>query len=263
MPLENRWPSAHQTTWALLPRSYISAYVSRVRIKGTFVAIGFVAIAGASGACALVSGLSGFTNADSADSSAPPGPSEDVSAPTQDSAKPVPETSTDLESSSDGSQTTEEIGDAGPTEEAAETDAVSDAPADLADAPVDGGPPALDAGPVVDAGDGASAGDDGGDGGCQPVTHNNGFGQTFVDCVALNTHDETQAHKACLALEAGACAVRTVNCVSGAPQMLECENTLGQCACWAYTGTYTGSANKDSLSNLCACPTASLSPAWN
>jgi hypothetical protein len=101
------------------------------------------------------------------------------------------------------------------------------------------------------------------DGGCQPVTHNNGFGQTFVDCVALNTHDETQAHKACLALEAGACSVMSVNCVSGAPQMLECESTLGQCACWAYTGTYTGSANKDSLSNLCACPTASLSPPWN
>jgi|GEM_PF-6195390 len=34
---------------------------------------------------------------------------------------------------------------------------------------------------------------------CVPVTHTNGVGQTWRDCVPVGTYDETQAMKACLA----------------------------------------------------------------
>ena len=43
---------------------------------------------------------------------------------------------------------------------------------------------------------GAGGSDTGGTGGCE-VTHDNGVGQTWQDCVPLGTYDNTQALKAC------------------------------------------------------------------
>src|SRR5271155_3117350 len=43
---------------------------------------------------------------------------------------------------------------------------------------------------------------------CTPVTHSNGVGQTWTDCVPLGTYNETQAMKACAAVydgDAGTC----------------------------------------------------------
>lgn len=45
----------------------------------------------------------------------------------------------------------------------------------------------------------------GGTTGCTLVTHDNGLGQTWQDCVPLGTHDQAQALKACVASGAGMC----------------------------------------------------------
>lgn len=49
-----------------------------------------------------------------------------------------------------------------------------------------GGSPATGGAPPADAG-------------CTPVTHDNGIGQTWIDCAPLGTYDENQAMKACAA----------------------------------------------------------------
>jgi len=49
------------------------------------------------------------------------------------------------------------------------------------------------------------------DAGCTLVTHDNGAGQTWQDCVSLGTHDRTQAVKACEAW----CAENGCTCFAG------------------------------------------------
>lgn len=43
----------------------------------------------------------------------------------------------------------------------------------------------------------STGGSDVGDAGCAPVTHDNGLGQTWQDCVPSGTYDTSQAKKAC------------------------------------------------------------------
>lgn len=60
---------------------------------------------------------------------------------------------------------------------------------------------------------GASDGGTGGSAGCELVTHENGLGQTWEDCVELGTYDTAQAFAAC---EAWWCAANG-GCVSDPP----------------------------------------------
>lgn len=114
-------------------------------------------------------------------------------------------------------------------------------------------------GSVVDAGADSSVPDSGSvivdagsiDAGCTVVTHDNGLGQHWQDCVPLGTYDETQALKACAAYDAGSCAQSAGGC--GAEQMVHPpgNNTL-----WEYQGVGAGHVS------VSTCPGPS-DPGWN
>ena len=119
-----------------------------------------------------------------------------------------------------------------------------------------------------EAGDAAGAGDGtGGDGACS-ISHANGLGQTFVDCIAADTHDEAQALAACAAYTGNSslCAVSTLSCggtgglgggTRGSPV---CSSGSKPCACWSFSGSDSGRVSEPATT--CACPTQS-SPTWN
>jgi hypothetical protein len=90
--------------------------------------------------------------------------------------------------------------------------------------------------------------------------HQNGLGQTFIDCVALGTHDVTQANKAANAWPGGG-TVFSAQCSQGAPSNFEkvvCHQTSTECACWAYesSGAYSGAGyvRHHTANNSCFCP---------
>lgn len=79
-------------------------------------------------------------------------------------------------------------------------------------------------GTVVATGGATSTGGASGTGGttaCTPVTHDNGLGQTWQDCVPLGTYNEGQAMKACAAW----CAVK--NCASSCALLLDIGSYCG------------------------------------
>jgi hypothetical protein len=175
--------------------------VRGVRLHRPHALVALLGIAAGSAACALVSGLSDFSEETADDASA--------STTASDGARAEPN---------------------GRTEDVSN---------DVSDADVQG-----DGRQVADVSDGGRAGDgggDGGDGGCVLYSHTNGLGQTFVDCVPLDTYDKTEAEKACAAAEGGACAAASF-CPGG--DSLECmtggngPNTT--CACWSYSGSTEG-----------------------
>jgi hypothetical protein len=119
-----------------------------------------------------------------------------------------------------------------------------------------------------EGGDAAGIGDGtGGDGACS-ISHANGLGQTFVDCIAADTHDEAQALAACAAYTGNSslCAVSTLSCggtgglgggTRGSPV---CSSGSKPCACWSFSGSDSGRVSEPATT--CACPTQS-SPTWN
>lgn len=98
-----------------------------------------------------------------------------------------------------------------------------------------GGAPETGGAPVVDA--------------CAPVTHDNGLGQTWTDCVPLGTYDEAQAMKACRASDAALC-LKSERC---GPAVYEVQgfnadrsHLVGE---WGYGSFATGYVSPDY--NLC------------
>jgi hypothetical protein len=88
-------------------------------------------------------------------------------------------------------------------------------------------------------------------GACQ-VQHDNGEGQSWFDCVALDTHDQAQEQKACAAFtgdptqcHAGSCGV----CSDG---------SATACDCWMDDGKV-----KENPVGSCGCKGASNTKAWN
>jgi hypothetical protein len=118
-----------------------------------------------------------------------------------------------------------------------------------------------------EAGDAAGIGDGtAGDGACS-ISHSNGLGQTFVDCVAAGTHDQAQALAACAAYTGNRslCAVSSLSCggtggfgggTRGSPV---CSSGSKPCACWSFAGSDSGRVSEPATT--CACPTQS-SPTW-
>jgi hypothetical protein len=100
---------------------------------------------------------------------------------------------------------------------------------------------------------------------CQ-TSHMNGLGQTFLDCAASNTHNDTQAQAARTAwgMVSTSDFNDTSSCADGTP--MECRQTAGSCACWGYSaGTTkpgTGHVHLNSTTNGCMCPTAG-DATWN
>jgi hypothetical protein len=197
--------------------------VRGVRLHRPHALVALLGIAAGSAACALVSGLSDFSEETADDASA--------STTASDGARAEPNGRTEDVSN----DVSDDASDAGANDGAP----AADAPSYDADADVQG-----DGRQVADVSDGGRAGDgggDGGDGGCVLYSHTNGLGQTFVDCVPLDTYDKTEAEKACAAAEGGACAAASF-CPGG--DSLECmtggngPNTT--CACWSYSGSTEG-----------------------
>jgi hypothetical protein len=233
-----------------------------VRIQRWSTVAGFAVIGGILGACSLVTGLGDYTQGDDVDSggSPSPGPPDQMSVPIPDSGKSVgkpvqPDAPLNTDEEIDGTIGEPDGGDEAAAAEGGDAGPEVDSEAEQHEASVPG-----------DAGDDGSAhGDEdgGAEAGCAHVTHMNGLGQNFVDCLPLKTYNITQAQKACAAYDAGPCGTKTVSCVAGGTQTLECETTAGACACWAYSGTYAGLVNRDALGNTCECPGAALSNPWN
>ncbi len=98
---------------------------------------------------------------------------------------------------------------------------------------------------------------------CQ-TQHVNGLGQTFFDCVALGTHDLTQASAARAAWPAASPTdFASTACTNGAPMV--CRQTASSCACWGYsTGASNPGDGRVHLNNTngCICPGVG-DPAWN
>jgi hypothetical protein len=77
--------------------------------------------------------------------------------------------------------------------------------------------------------------------GCQ-ITHDNGIGQSWYDCVAYGTHTQAQATKACEAYAgSGECGSRS--CLSGQRAMCSSGATAPDCICWGYQGAIQGWVN--------------------
>jgi hypothetical protein len=72
-----------------------------------------------------------------------------------------------------------------------------------------------------------------------PVTHDNGIGQTWQDCVPLDTYNESQAMKACVARtgDTGKCLLFASGCGS-APFVQGTDGTYSYF--WVYVGTTAG-----------------------
>jgi Dictyostelium (slime mold) repeat len=86
----------------------------------------------------------------------------------------------------------------------------------------------------------------------QPVTHSNGLGQTWTDCVPLGTHTQTQATSACVASTGDASSCGQFSC--GTQSAAICSST----SCWEYSGSAQGHVSTSGG----LCPTSN-DPTWN
>jgi hypothetical protein len=104
---------------------------------------------------------------------------------------------------------------------------------------------------------------------CQ-MTHSNGNGQSYYDCVPQNTDDQTEATRACEAWGGvGNCSA--LFCGGAAATNVMC-NAAGakNCVCWAFASTGSPATVKGHLKvgvgtglSHCLCPQATTDPTWN
>ncbi len=104
-------------------------------------------------------------------------------------------------------------------------------------------------------------------GGTCETAHSNGQGQTFYDCTAPRTYNQTQAQSACAAFTGnGLFCVTPSAAFCGTLQQTTsvCSNVPGATTyyCWEYAGPSPGTVQKTTLSNAVVCP-ASGDPTWN
>jgi hypothetical protein len=105
---------------------------------------------------------------------------------------------------------------------------------------------------------------------CQ-TTHSNGVGQSFYDCNAPGTHDQSQAQAACTAYtgSASACRPSTMCCSGniivaclGITAKSVCGSANGQCYCWQYEGTNPGRVQAEGTFCTASCGSGN-DPSWN
>lgn len=92
--------------------------------------------------------------------------------------------------------------------------------------------------------------------GCTPVTHSNGAGQMWTDCVPLGTYNETQAMKACAAQAVTEPAIYSCIASSDVCSAEMYVESTGGFGIWTYAGPFTGYFGPGN------CPTSS-DPMWN
>jgi hypothetical protein len=95
------------------------------------------------------------------------------------------------------------------------------------------------------------------------ITHNNGVGQSYYDCVDAGTYNQTQAGKACTAYTNDQFACMAASCIGDAGDMVICGTPDGgtNCVCWDYVGQDLSHVYK-SGTTTCYCP-GSTDPTWN
>jgi len=98
-------------------------------------------------------------------------------------------------------------------------------------------------------------------GACQ-TAHDDGVGQTFYDCVATGTYDQTQATEACAAFtgDASQCHVSTT-CASGATAVCSAGSATA-CDCWIFAGTGVGKV-KTNGAGSCTCHANGNPGSWD
>lgn len=79
--------------------------------------------------------------------------------------------------------------------------------------------------------------------GCTKVTHSNGIGQTWEDCVALDTFDESQATKACVAHTGDAQHCYVSGGCGGVTLGIVRTDSSTDSYFWVYAGTLTGNVS--------------------
>jgi hypothetical protein len=74
---------------------------------------------------------------------------------------------------------------------------------------------------------------------CSLVTHSDGIGQTWQDCLPLGTYDEAQALAACIANGGSPCVQS--NCTGAGSAICDKDPVMpGYCSCWTYAGSSAG-----------------------
>jgi hypothetical protein len=94
--------------------------------------------------------------------------------------------------------------------------------------------------------------------------HSNGVGDTYWDCSALGTYNETSALAACTAFTSNASECVVFDCLISGQVSICSAGSASTCICWEYQGSNQGRVyNAESPGELsCSCPTAA-SPTWN
>lgn len=97
---------------------------------------------------------------------------------------------------------------------------------------------------------------------CAPVTHDNGFGQTWGDCVPLGTYNREQAMKACKASGAPRCVFVTFCGVQGSEICgQDAAGAQAYAGCWGYDSDVAGRFTD--TPTVCPVDDASSTGKWN
>lgn len=94
---------------------------------------------------------------------------------------------------------------------------------------------------------------------CALVTHDNGLGATWEDCVPLNTYNQEQATKACRSSGAASCIVDTV--CSGTYRRVYGVSGAQGIGSWLFSGTLAGYASPWNA-NICGGATDPRNQPW-
>lgn len=97
-------------------------------------------------------------------------------------------------------------------------------------------------------------------GGTCQVKHANGVGQSFFDCVATGTYNQTQATEACVAFTGDATKCHQMLCGSS-PSVCSDGSTVA-CNCWMYDWSGSGKVKTNGAGN-CACKGNSNTASWD
>jgi hypothetical protein len=97
------------------------------------------------------------------------------------------------------------------------------------------------------------------------VIHDDGLGEPWYDCKALNTYGSAQATLACQAHDGAAATCTPIGCQGGGSNSVVCDvanpgSATGVCNCWNYTGTNVGHVFHGTSG--CFCPTT-LDAQWH
>jgi hypothetical protein len=95
---------------------------------------------------------------------------------------------------------------------------------------------------------------------CQ-TAHSNGVGQTFYDCQALGTYNQTQAMAACVAFTHDATQCAVYGCTGNAGSLVCTPGAAPNCTCWKFAPGNSGVNGK--VSTTCTCPISAGATSWD